>query len=173
MLRMKRPSSSHIPPNYLFDRPVAFGSGLRGSSTLAWWALLFANRREGVGFLPQERVLASRPPDGPRVVTGHRLRNANKLVKAAIDVRVEQAWAKARMSADEVLERMTVLARTNIGDYMSGTGDSVTIKPSCDLTEAKLYGIRRVVFHQEKRDKNGRVIRAASIKEMMIPLHFI
>jgi len=47
MLCMKRPSSSHIPPSYLFDRPVAFGSELRGSSTLAWQALLFANRREG------------------------------------------------------------------------------------------------------------------------------
>src|SRR5262245_62111290 len=67
MLRMKRPSSSHIPPSYLFDRPVAFGSELRGSSTLAWQALLFANQREGAGILPQERVRASRPPDGPRV----------------------------------------------------------------------------------------------------------
>src|SRR5262245_48662691 len=67
MLRVKRASSSHTPPTYLFDRPVAFGSGLRGSSTLAWQALLFVNRREGVGILPQERARASRPPDGPRV----------------------------------------------------------------------------------------------------------
>jgi Terminase small subunit len=99
-------------------------------------------------------------------VTGHRLRNANKRVKAAIDARVDEARAKAMMSADEVLERMTALARTNIGDYMSWTGDSVTMKPSCELTEAQRYGVRRVVLHQEVRDESGRVIRPASIKEL-------
>jgi phage terminase small subunit len=101
-------------------------------------------------------------------VTGHRLRNANKRVKAAIDAQVDEARAKAKMSADEVLERMTVRARANIGDYLSWTANAVTIKPSCELTEAQLYGVRRVVLHQEVRDQEGRVTSSASVKELEI-----
>jgi hypothetical protein len=89
-------------------------------------------------------------------------------VKATIHARVDEARAKAKMSADEVLERLTALGRANFGDYISWTRDAVTIKPSSELTEAQLYGVRRVVLHQEVRDESGRVIRPASIKEVEI-----
>src|SRR5262249_10806977 len=56
----------------------------------------------------------------------------------------------------------------NIGDYMLWTEDSVTLKPSSELTEAQLCGVRRVVLHQEVRDESGRVIRPASVKVLEI-----
>ena len=100
-------------------------------------------------------------------VTGHRLGNA-KHIKAAVDARLEEARTKVKMSAEEVLERMTVLARANVGDYISWTGGSVTVTPSSELTQSQLYGIRRVVLYQEVRDTKGHVVRLASVKEIEI-----
>jgi hypothetical protein len=62
-------------------------------------------------------------------------------VKAAIDARVDEARTKAKMSADEVLERMTVLARSNMGNFAEWDSNGVRLKDSSTLTRAQLYAV--------------------------------
>jgi phage terminase small subunit len=91
-------------------------------------------------------------------VMGHRLRNANRFVKAAIDARVEEARAKVKMSAEEVLERMTALARANMADFAYWDERGVKLRPSSSLTPAQQYAIDSVgedpgiTGHQMQKD---------------------
>jgi phage terminase small subunit len=95
-------------------------------------------------------------------VTGHRLRNANKRVKAAIDCLVDEARTKAKISADEVLERMTALAHSNMGDFAEWDGNGVRLKDSSTLTRAQLYAVE--LLTEDPAIRCDKMSKDASVK---------